>query len=65
MARKKTWAKFLSVFALVGALNWGLVGLFNFNLVQEILGVGTITDITYTIVGVGGAIGLWNLFMKK
>ena len=36
---------------LLGALNWGLVALFDFNIVEEILGTGTITDVVYVIVG--------------
>ncbi len=36
---------------LLGALNWALVALFDFNVVEEILGTGTITDVVYVIVG--------------
>jgi uncharacterized membrane protein YuzA (DUF378 family) len=39
---------------VVGALNWGLVGLFDWNLVTEIFGTGTVTDVIYVIVGVAG-----------
>lgn len=39
---------------VVGALNWGLVGLFEFNLVEEILGAGTVADVIYVIVGIAG-----------
>jgi hypothetical protein len=39
---------------VVGALNWGLVGLFEFNLVEEIFGTGTVTDVIYVIVGIAG-----------
>jgi uncharacterized protein len=37
---------------MIGALNWGLVGLFDFNLVEEIFGTGTGADVVYVIVGV-------------
>lgn len=37
---------------LIGAINWLLVGLFDTNLVAEIFGTGTATDIVYVIVGV-------------
>jgi uncharacterized membrane protein YuzA (DUF378 family) len=38
---------------VVGALNWGLVGLLGFNLVETILGVGTtLTKVVYVLVGV-------------
>ena len=37
---------------VVGGLNWGLVGLLNFNLVELILGAGTVlTQIVYVLVG--------------
>jgi uncharacterized protein len=39
---------------VAGALNWGLVGLFEFNLVEEIFGAGTVADVIYVIVGVAG-----------
>lgn len=36
----------------IGALNWGLVGAFNFNLVETILGsVPTVERIVYVLVG--------------
>jgi len=46
---------------VIGALNWGLVGLFEFNLVEEIFGTGTLTDIVYTIVGVAALLMLPRL----
>ena len=39
---------------VVGALNWLLVGLFEWNLVTEIFGTGTVTDVIYVIVGLAG-----------
>jgi uncharacterized protein len=39
---------------VVGALNWGMVGLFEFNLVEEIFGAGTVADVIYVIVGIAG-----------
>jgi uncharacterized protein len=47
---------------VIGALNWGLVGLFEFNLVEEIFGTGTVTDIVYVIVGVSALMMLPRLF---
>jgi uncharacterized membrane protein YuzA (DUF378 family) len=46
---------------IIGALNWGLVGLFEFNLVEEIFGTGTFTDVVYTIVGVAALLMLPRL----
>lgn len=40
------------VLVWVGALNWGLVGAFNFNLVNAILGsVPTVERVVYVLVG--------------
>lgn len=36
---------------VVGALNWGAVGLFGTNLVAEVLGSGTAADVLYVLVG--------------
>lgn len=39
----------------VGALNWGLIGLFDFNLVAEIFGDDSLlTNIIYVVVGIAG-----------
>ena len=47
---------------VVGALNWLLVGLFEWNLVAEIFGTGTVTDVIYVIVGFAGLMMLPRLF---
>ena len=47
---------------VVGALNWLLVGLFEWNLVTEIFGTGTVTDVIYVIVGLAGVMMLPRLF---
>ncbi len=40
------------VLLIIGGLNWGLVGLFNYNLVTMIFGVGTMwTNVVYVLVG--------------
>jgi len=41
------------ILVIVGGLNWGLVGLFDFNLVDTIFGTGsTLSKIVYMIVGI-------------
>jgi uncharacterized membrane protein YuzA (DUF378 family) len=58
--------KTLIVIAIIGALNWGLIGFFNFNLVDAIFGGGSaeqtsaLSRIVYAIVGL---CGLGALFM--
>jgi hypothetical protein len=37
---------------LIGGLNWGLVGIFNYNLVTTLMGDGTMTHAIYGLVGV-------------
>jgi len=39
---------------VVGALNWGVIGLFDTNLVAEVFGTGTVVDVIYAIIGVAG-----------
>lgn len=47
------------VLVIIGAINWGLIGLFNFNLVDTLFGVGSaLSRIIYTLVGVSG---LWAI----
>lgn len=42
---------------IIGALNWGAVGLFSFDIVAWLFGTGSIISrIVYTLVGIGG---LW------
>jgi uncharacterized membrane protein YuzA (DUF378 family) len=43
------------VLAIIGALNWLLVGLFRFNLISTIFGdMSALTRIIYVLVGLGG-----------
>jgi len=37
---------------IIGALNWAIVALFDTNVVEEIFGSGTVTDVVYVLVGV-------------
>ncbi len=48
----KSMDVFVWTLLTIGGLNWGLVGIFNFNLVAAILGeMSILTRIAYTIVG--------------
>lgn len=50
---------------IIGALNWGLIGIFNFNLVSSIFGEMTIVSkIIYSLVGISGLWGIKLLFDK-
>ena len=49
---------------IVGAINWGLVGLFNFNLVEAIFGGESIIPrIVYSLVGLTSLINTGILIM--
>ena len=51
----ETLQKVCLVFTIIGAIVWGLIGLFDFNLVATIFGEGSIVArIIYTIVGLCG-----------
>ena len=39
------------VLLIVGGLNWAILALFDTNLVAEIFGTGTATDVVYVLVG--------------
>ena len=47
---------------LIGALNWGMVGLFDTNVVAEIFGTGTAADVLYVLVGIAGLMLAPRLF---
>lgn len=54
------------VLIIIGAINWGLVGLFNFNLVDTIFGtMSVISRIIYILVGISGLWGIKLLFTNN
>lgn len=60
----QTLQKICLTLVIIGALNWGLVGLFSFNLVEAMFGVDTLlTNVIYTFVGVSGIINIGLLLM--
>ena len=65
--RRLDFMKALNYLALtlviIGALNWLLVGLFQFNLVDSIFGNGSLLSrIIYILVGISG---LWSIIFYK
>ncbi len=51
--------KIALILVIIGAINWGLVGVFDFNLVEMIFGDMTIiARIVYGLVGISG---LWAI----
>lgn len=59
----ETLQKICLVFTIIGAVVWGLIGLFDFNLVAYIFGEASmLSRIIYTIVGITGLINIGLLF---
>ena len=51
---------------VVGALNWGLVGLLGLDLVSTLLGVNSmLSRLVYVLVGVGGVLVLYKWYSTK
>lgn len=43
------------ILVIVGAINWGLIGFFNFDLVESILGDMSVSSrIIYSLIGIAG-----------
>lgn len=54
------------ILIIIGAINWGLIGIFNFNLVDTIFGtMSAISRIIYTLVGISGLWGIKLLFTNN
>ncbi|MEG1150222.1 MAG: DUF378 domain-containing protein [Bacilli bacterium] len=59
-----TIQKIALVFTIVGAINWGLVGFFDYNLVESLFkNADMIPKVIYSIVGICGLINIGILFM--
>lgn len=62
MAKMKWLDWTATVLVLVGGINWGLVGIFNYNLVQSLLGYGILSNIIYVAVGLSAGYSAYRLF---
>lgn len=63
-----TWVDRLALaLIIIGGLNWGLVGILNFDLVAWIFGGSDVilSRIVYTLVGIGAAWGITLLFRPR
>lgn len=59
----ETLQKTCLVITIIGAINWGLIGFFDFNLVESIFGSDNwIPRIIYMLVGICGLINIATLF---
>ena len=54
------------VFTIIGAIVWGIIGIFDFNIVDylfvELLGISFLARLIYIVVGVCGIINIGILF---
>ena len=58
------WIAFILV--VVGGLNWGLVGFFNFDLVASIFGaMSMLSRVVYALVGLGAIYMIVSAFSKS
>ena len=68
--RRKQYMKIIDTIALVliiiGAINWGLIGIFNFNLVETLFGgFSILSRIVYILVGIAGLWCIRIIFTDK
>lgn len=57
--------KIALIFTIIGALNWGLIGLFNLNLVTMLIKSTLINNIIYIIIGIASIICIAYFFEEK
>ncbi len=57
--------KIALVLTIIGALNWGLIGIFNINLVTLLIKNTMLNNIIYIIIGIASLICIAYLFDEK
>jgi uncharacterized membrane protein YuzA (DUF378 family) len=62
MVLMETLQKICLVLTIIGAIVWGLIGLFDWNIVEWIFGDTMIPRLIYILVGVSGLINIGILF---
>lgn len=59
----QTLQKIALIFTIIGAINWGFIGIFDFNLVDALFGeTSALSRVIYAIVGITGLINIGLLF---
>ena len=64
MRELNTYGWMALILLIVGGINWGLIGLFNINVVSGILGV-VLGRIVFFIVGVAAGYLLYLIYLEK
>ncbi len=59
----KTLQRIALVLTIIGALNWGLIGFFDFNLVTALFGANNVVSrIIYSLIAIAGIINVGLFF---
>lgn len=59
-----TVQKIFLTLTIIGAINWGLIGIMDFNLVDTLFGAGSLfSRIIYILVGISGLVNIGIYFM--
>lgn len=58
----ETLQKTCLVLTIIGAIVWGIIGLFNVNIIEALFGDTIIPRIIYSLVGIAGLINIGILF---
>ena len=54
------------ILVIIGGLNWGLVGFFNFDVIASLFGtMSTISKIIYDLVGIAAIVMIFNAATMK
>ena len=62
----RTFMKIMLVLAIIGAINWLLIGIADFNLVSSLFGSNSfLTNLIYIIVGIAGLCSIYFFFDEK
>ena len=48
----KRFEPLMLLIVLIGAVNWGIIALFDTNVLSEVFGTGTLLDVVYVVVAV-------------
>lgn len=53
------------ILILIGAINWGLVGAFDINIVSALLGSGSMLEkLVYILIGASGLLMAYDMYVK-
>ena len=63
--KNKGLRMFAEIMLIIGGLNWGLVGFFDYNLVENLFGLGFIAKLIYDVVGLSAVYLAFLMGNKK